>query len=119
METKTYTGQLSLGTYDEADDILFLLPHESPLAEILKDDIARKTVTARYWITDRQVDKVEAQEGFIRQLMGATDIDFGSHYSEITGYLWTDEEVNIGGHDIIAELHGYVGQWLILEVEIN
>ncbi len=115
----TYSGTLALHSYGEADDILFLSSLANPLAEVLQDDIARKTVTARYWITDKPVSKAEAQECFIRQLMGDAGCKFGSRYSEITGYLWTDEEVKIGGHDLMAELRSYVGKFLILEIETH
>lgn len=116
---KTYTGLLSLQSWGDADDILFLSSLPDPLAEHLKEDISRKQVTARYWITDKSATKDEAQESFVRQLVGAAKCDFGSRYSELTGYLWTDEECNIGGHDLIRELHTYVGKWLILEIEIH
>jgi hypothetical protein len=117
--TITYSGALEMHSYGEADDILFLSSLGCPLAEVLQEDIAYKTVTARYWITDKPVSKQLAQEGFIQQLMGETNCDFGSCYSEITGYLWTDEEIRIGGHDLIAELRSHVGKFLILEIKIH
>ena len=54
----------------------------------------------------------------------ATPIDdaharFGACYSEYTGYLWTDEEVLIGGHDLIEELRGCEGKWLLLEIVVH
>lgn len=117
--TKTYQGLLSLHSWGEAEDILFLSNLQEPLAEVLQDNIAHQTVTARYWITDKPATKEEAQENFVKEIMGATDCDFGSHYSELTGYLWTDEEIKIGGHDLMRELRSHVGKWLILEVEIH
>ena len=50
-------------------------------------------------------------------VMGDANVDLQSRYSEITGYLWTDEDLNVGGHDLLAELKGHVGKWLIMEVE--
>ena len=119
MKTLTYSGLLSKHSWGEADDILFLSSQSDPLAEQLQSDIACKQVTARYWITDKQATKEQAQEDFVRQLVGAADCDFGSRYSEMTGYLWTDEACKIGGHDLIAELRSHVGKWLILEVEVH
>ncbi len=119
METKTYTGLLTIHSWGEADDILFLSSLREPLAENLEYDIARKQVTARYWITNKETSKEEAQIQFLNKLMGLAECDFGSHYSEITGYLWTDEECKIGGHDLIAELRSHVGKWLILEIDIH
>lgn len=119
MKTLTYRGLLSKHSWGEADDILFLSSMSDPLAEQLQSDIVRKQVTARYWITDKEATKEQAQEHFVRQLVGAADCDFGSCYSEITGYLWTDEECKIGGHDVIAELRSHVGKWLILEIDVH
>jgi hypothetical protein len=119
METKTYTGLLSLHSWEEADDILYVSSLKDPLAEVLQDDIANKTVTARYWITDKEATKEQALVAFLKKLSGVADCDFGSAYSEITGYLWTDEECKIGGHDLIGELKSHVGKWLILEIDVH
>ena len=50
------------------------------------------------------------------KFIGGIEADFNPRYSEITGYLWTDEELNVGGHDLMAELKSNVGKWLILEI---
>ncbi len=119
METKVYKGLLHENSWGEADDILFLSSLEDPLAEVLQDDISGKIVTARYYITDKEATLEDAKREFLKELVGAVDIEFGSRYSEITGYLWTDEEINIGGHDLMAELHSFVGKWLILLIDIH
>jgi len=113
---KTYEGLLYLHSHGEACDILFLSSCSEPLAEEL-EWISGKNVTIRYWITEQKCTKEEAQEDFVRQIMGSADCLFGARYSEITGYLWTDEDLNVGGHDVIAELKSFIGQWLILEIE--
>lgn len=115
---KTYEGLISLHSWGEADDILFLSDLDDPLAEEL-ESIHNKQVTVRYWVTDQKATKEEAQKAFIGTLVGVVDARLSSRYSEITGYLWTDEDLNIGGHDLRAELQSYVGKWLILEVEIH
>ena len=119
IETKTYQGQLSLKAYDETDEALFISSSDEPLAALLEEDISGKMVSVRYWITDKEVGRDAAQEEFLMSLMGAADCEFGAHYSEVTGYLWTDQEIKIGGHDLLHELESYVGEWLILEVDIH
>lgn len=118
-ETKTYSGLIAEHDYDELGAVLFLSDHTMPLAEMLIADIANRTVTARYWITGRRVTKEEAREAFVRTLLGQADVEFVARYSETTGYLWTDEECRIGGHNLLDELRGHIGKWLILEVEIH
>lgn len=113
---KTYTGLLSLHNSGEAEDILFLSALMNPLALEL-EWMSGKIITVRYWITDQEKTKEEAKESFINSLAGIGDIEYTDRYSEITGYLWTDENLNIGGHNLLDELKSYVGKWLILEVE--
>jgi hypothetical protein len=118
-KTLTYTGLLSRHSHGEADDILFLSTEEEPLAEVLDGRIRRTQVTVRYWITNFPCSREEATEDHARQLMGIAATKFGAVYSEITGYLWTDQECNIGGHDLIGELEDCAGKWLILEIEVH
>lgn len=119
MRTIKYNGLLCLHGWGEAYDILFLSSVSDPFADELEYKIKRKKVTARYWITDKPCSKEEANEDFMKIVMGLAETDFGSHYSEYTGYLWTDEECKIGGHDLIKELKQNIGKWLILEIEIH
>lgn len=114
-----YTGLLCHHSWGDADDILFLSSEPDPLAEVLDSSIAHKHVTVHYWITDQECTRDEAQDQFLRKLCGVANIDFVSHYSEMTGYLWTDESVQIGGHNLISELSSHIGKWLILEIEIH
>ena len=118
MTTKTYQGLLSLHSCGEYDEALYL----SSLRESLADELGwmrNKTVTVRYWITDKPCTKDEAQQAAMLQIMGLADVDFGARYSDITGYLWTDEDLNIGGHDLLTELKSNIGKWLILEIDFE
>jgi hypothetical protein len=124
MNTKLYQGFLREGGWGEADDILYLISGDEtedvePLAVILQDDLDDKTVSVRYYICDKRCTLEEAKESFIKQLSGQVDTDVRAHYSEITGYLWTDEKINIGGHDLIEELHSHKDKWLILLIDIH
>jgi len=113
-----YEGWLSLAYHGEADDVLFLSSLHDPLAEEL-EEISGKQVTVRYWVTGVKVSKEEAKSGFLNEMLGMADVRFNVAYSEVTGYLWTDEDLNIGGHDLLEELKGSVGEYLILEIEVH
>ena len=112
------SGKLVQREYGEDSDVLFIEGREYPLSREL-EDITKKKVTCRYWITDQQTTRDDAQERFLRTLMGEADVQYEPRYSEITGYLWTDEDLNIGGHDLLAELCSSVGKWLILEIDVH
>lgn len=112
-----FTGWLKVGDYGDSMDVLLL--DDEPLAEQLEDNIACKEVTVRYWVTDKECTKDQAVESFIRMLSGDLEAEFSARYSDITGYLWTDEEINVGGHDLLSELTSHDGGYLILEVELH
>lgn len=114
-----YCGFLQLRDPGDAIDILYIDSRDEPLAEVLEEEISGHTVTVRYWVADKQITKDEAQQHFIAKLMGAADCEYDVHYSDVTGYLWTDQEIKIGGHDLMAELQSFAGRYLILEVEIH
>ncbi len=124
MKTEIYKGWLLEGSWGEGDDILYLSPNVNSyydgevLAEVL-EELKGEPVSVRYHITSKEMSLDEATEDYIKKLYGKVDADVGHHYSEITGYLWTDEEINIGGHDLIEELHSFIGKYLILVVDIH
>lgn len=120
MSDMTYLldGRLALGDYGEASDILYC--GHRPVAEWAETFLPdNKQVSIRYWVTDKPVSLEEAQREAVEQIMGKTEILFGARYSEITGYLWTDEDFNVGGHDMIARLKGDEGKYLLLEVVVH
>ena len=119
METLVYRGRLVEKYWAEDDSILHLEGAEEPFALKLDEDFGGRLVTVRYYICGSECTLEEAQESFLKQLSGVVETDIGAHYSEITGHLWTDEGVKIGGHDLIAELHSFIGKWLILLVDIH
>lgn len=144
MKNIIYTGWIREKNFGDADDIIYLdskdstytdstdptaTPSEAslfslegeevPLADVLQDSIARKQVSVCYWITDQQCTKDQAQEQFLKKLYGAADCEFRSHYSDITGYLWTDEDLVIGGHDLLDELRSNIDSFVILDITVH
>ena len=117
-EILEFSGLIRIYDYGEAEDLLFLSSLEKPLAREL-EVIHNKSVSVRYWITEKECTKEDAIEGLIRKICGETHIELTSHYSDYTGYLWTDEYLNVGGHSFIDELYGQEGKWLILEIEVH
>lgn len=114
---KTIDGKIHVGDWFENSDAV-LIDDRGPIAKEL-DWLCGKKVSIRYWITNERITKPAAQEIFLKKLFGEADICYESHYSEYTGYLWTDEDLNIGGHDLLNELRSSDGKYLILEVEAH
>ena len=61
----------------------------------------------------------ELAENAVKMLAGAADADYTQHYSDITGYLWTDAECVVGGHDLLDELESNVGKWCHMTVTFH
>lgn len=119
MKQIVYKGYISEKRYGEHDDAVFIGESDMPLAEIFYEDLEEKQVSVRYWISDLMRTKQDLQEEFLKTLFGDVDANYMQRYSEITGYLWTDEELNIGGHDLIAEIRGNVGKYIYLEIDVH
>ena len=76
-------------------------------------------MTVKYWITDKPVSKEEAQEGFIRTLLGVAVAELEANeysYSEYTSGVDYDAELRVGGHNLLNELMEKQGKhlWLYL-----
>ena len=87
-----------------------------PLAKRLLDEIDRCLVTVRYWVSEQKSTIEEAQKGFLDTLFGVAHVHYQHCYSEMTGYLYTNDDLVIGGHDLIGELESHKDKWLNLEI---
>jgi len=126
---RTYSGLIAIRPRGEDDDALWLIdPNASwdpwddePLAGRVAEDIDQfgHTVTVSYRITDEPRTLDELIENEAKKLAGAADADYTQHGSDITGYLWTDAELNIGGHDLLAELSSAEGLWCLLVIRFG
>jgi hypothetical protein len=116
MATYTLTGQLTLRSVGEADDILHCGPEVvTEWAEMLTG----KQVSLRWWISNICESDEAIKQRALEQVLGRADIEWGARYSAVTGYLWTDEKLKVGGHDMIDRLKSDVGKYLLLEVEVH
>jgi hypothetical protein len=116
--TRSYRGYIAEHDQGEATDVLFLTGVSEPLSEAIEDDLDElgSYLTVRYFIADTERSLEELDESLIRQIVGAGEADYHSHYSEITGYLWTDENLMVGGHDLLDELRSHKGKFAHLEI---
>jgi hypothetical protein len=91
---------------------------QEPIAEIIRHDlmIYGDRVDVSYYISDNEGSVEELQEWFIRYLFGDAEAEYQSNYSDYTGYLWTDENINVGGHDLLSELRSQRDKFCHLEI---
>lgn len=122
---RVYSGTITVRANGDDDDALYLDPpddyEEEPLAGQVEEaiELLGNTVTVSYWITDGPRTLDELLENEAKKLAGAADADYTQAYSDITGYLWTDAELKIGGHDLLAELESEVGRWCYLSIKFG
>ena len=119
MEQLIYKGFIKEASKGENDAALFIGEIEEPIAEVFEERIQGKQVSVRYWISDTEKTKEELTENMIMTMAGAVDADYSDRYSDVTGYLWTDEELKIGEHDLLAELQDNLGKFVYLEIDVH
>jgi hypothetical protein len=76
-----------------------------------------RNVSVKFAITSKPAESIEHVA--VEILYGHMIADNSGRYSEYTGFLWWDEEFKIGGHDLLNQIRGCVGKYLILEVAIG
>jgi hypothetical protein len=118
MKQLIYKGLISEYPRYENYNALFVGTTPDPIAYELDDKINRKQVSVRYWISDTEKTKQELTENMIMTLAGSIDADYCDRYSDLTGYLWTEESLSIGGHDLLSELRSNIGKFLYMEIDI-
>lgn len=119
METKIYRGVVYEEDYGKKYDALFIGQYDEPIAEIFVEELQSKQVTVRYWTSDNEKDDGELKLGALKNILGAVDADYSDRYSDYSGYLWTDEELNVGGHDLLEEIRSFKGKYMLIEVDVH
>ncbi len=116
-----YKGVIKERYYGENDSAIFIGDSDEPIAEILQEMINGKQVSIRYWISDTEKTKQELQESVLENLVGAINAEYRDSYSDLTGYLWTDENLMVGGHNLLEELRSRnnINKFIYLEIDIH
>ena len=66
-------------------------------------------VSVRYVVSEKPIEDIDEEiANIVISLEGDLGIKHYSHFSDLTGYLWTDNEMNVGGHDLLAELKSHL-----------
>ena len=118
MKQLVYKGFIQEKCKNGRDDALFIGNMKYPLAKEFENKIQGKQVSVRYWISNTKKTKEKIQESVFKKLIGVVSADYSDIYSEFTGYLMTDEKLNIGGHNLLGELLSYNGKFVYLEIDV-
>ncbi len=121
---KIYRGQLVEITNREDHVCLGIKMDDGEiyiLAEIIGDDIAEygHYLTVKYFTSIVEISEDNLPLELAKMLMGVGEGIYELVYSETTGYLWTTEELKVGGHDLRQELCGFIGKYLHMEISFS
>jgi hypothetical protein len=120
-EQIVFSGKIWHGEFGDNYNALFIGYNSTPFAKRWQQELGwgKTQVTVRYWISDKEQTKEELIENQVLRISGAASANYSDRYSELTGYLWTDENLKVGGHDLMAELESNYDKFLYMEVDIH
>lgn len=119
---KIYKGRIEKRTYGDNWSALFISDNpDEPLAERVEADLEAygRYATVRYYISATEKSLDELEENLIRKISGDLEAEYSDAYSDYTGYLWTDQDLKVGGHDLLNELSGSQGLYAYIEIEFS
>lgn len=123
MKPEIYRGLLCWSNNRYDDNLLALVEEDNSKCVVLVKELhhlSTQIVTLHYYISAARLSLEELQKNFILTLYGGkAEVNYEVHYSEPTGYLWTDEDLKVGGHDLISELSSHVGKFIHMEVSMG
>lgn len=88
------------------------------IAKFINEFSGRK-VWCVWAVNDTFLNPSEIQEEHIKKFTGSASANYGAVYSELTGYLWTDDEGKIGGHDLVESMSGYTNKYGFICIREN
>jgi hypothetical protein len=120
MSQIVYRGIITTKEDKNEYDAIYVGEDDEPFVQMWEESFhTKQQVTVRYWISDSELTREELKENQLLAISGAVYADYGARYSELTGYLWTDEKLNVGGHDLLDELESNKGKFLYMEVDYS
>lgn len=106
--------------FDVQEGGIFIVPAEGHVSTAFANQFPNRAfASVRYAISTNgdwpeTLDEVAADT--IAILEGAAQSKYYHRYSDLTGYLWTEEAAVVGGHDLVSMLQFNVGKYLWMEV---
>ena len=88
-------------------------------AKFFEENLDNKQVSISYYISDKPLTREKLEKQYIDKIMGIVDASCYPVYSDITGYLWTEEECKVGGHNILNEINNFEGKYIDMKIVIH
>jgi hypothetical protein len=85
----------------------------TPIIKWADNNIYGRCVTIRFCISEKPIiNPNKAMMDDLMRIEGKSKVDYSHAYSEYTGYLWTNEEFKVGGHDIKSLLISNIEKYI-------
>jgi hypothetical protein len=68
----------------------------------------KQIVSFQFHVSDRPLSYHALQKHLVETTMGLANAEFSHAYSELTGYLWTNERAEVGGHNVLGQINEMV-----------
>ena len=88
------------------------------ISEFFENELNGKQIRLNYFISDKEIPREGLEEQYLKKISGLVDASIYPVYSDVTGYLWTEENCVVGGHNLYEELSNYVGKYLDMAIEV-
>jgi hypothetical protein len=117
---KVYSGHTFIKLPDDEASLWFCDGDEA-IAETIESDVDQygRFLSVRYYIADEKMPPEELTENFVKKCLGFANVEFNVLYTAITGFCYCNEELFVGGHDLLEELKTHVGKYTWLEIEYS
>lgn len=114
--TLEFNGKIVLGS--EWDSLYI---GDENISSEVQDWCNGDIVKLKYYISDKPIEEYKVVENFLKTFYeGVCDADGTYMYgSSWTGCYGKNDELSVGGHDIIAELSEHKGKYCYLVVEMK
>jgi hypothetical protein len=123
-KNSVYRGWLREG-YNGETEVLEISDNLAERGRILAELVANDMIThgrylsVRYYLTDIPCTPECLNLVLMETLFGEGAAEYNMVYSEATGYLCTDENLSVGGHDLMGILENELGRFLHLEIDYH
>jgi hypothetical protein len=71
-------------------------------------DWGRQIISFQFHVADKPLSYHALQQELVKASLGVATARFSHAYSDLTGYLWTNEEAEVGGHNVLEQINEMV-----------
>lgn len=115
-ETRIIRGIIEQCDYGEESDGIWV--GDNKLSRELSD-LEDKQVSVRFYLSDVELTDEKIKEQLLLSISGSLTAEYRAAYSDYTGYLWSNDELEIGGHKLLEDLRQHIGKYCLLEIDIH